>query len=482
MRGSESGGRILAAVPWLAALLVLPGASQEELPPLPVVLDHVVARELEAGHVPGAAVAVVQDGKLVFAKGYGVADLESKAPVVPERTLFRIGSVTKVFTALALTQAIEERRVAYDDPVQPLIGGLAIDDPYDEPVRIRHLLTHTAGFDQIGIGRQVADPTDRPDLAAFLRDQLRVVNPPGSVSCYDTYGITLAGLVLERLYEEPYAEHVRARVFAPLGMSHTYVEAPAEARADLAGGYGWNGREHVLQPYEWYVTIPASSIDSTATDMARLMIALLGDGSIDGSAETRLLGPEALARVRAPQYRDHPAIPGFTHALWELDRYGDEHPALQHGGTMRGYSCNMTLWVRDGLGVFSACNRDGETGPPVNLHLAVADSVFEVSFGEFSMGGPEAPAVRPDVSRFEGTYTSTLYCRTCAEGEGWQASPFRVTAVEPGVLEVWGRRWVALEPLLFQARGGHTKIAFREDEDGEITFFFAPNASYERLD
>jgi CubicO group peptidase (beta-lactamase class C family) len=462
-----------------ALFLVQVADAQEGVPTFEAMLDHVIPRELERGRVPGAAVAVVRDGKLVFARGYGLADLETKAPVVAETTRFRIGSVSKVCTTLALTCAVEDGLVGYEDPVAPLLGGLALDNPYDEPVRVRHLLTHTAGFDQIGTGRQVGRPEERPGLAEFLRGQLRVLQPPGTVSCYDTYGITLAGLLLERLHERPFAELLEQRLFAPLGMKSTSLESSGAA---LARGYGLSGDSHVLQPYEWYVTLPASSVDSTVTDMARLMLALLGDGSLDGTAATRILAPATLARIHAAQYRDHPAVPGFTHGFWELERYGPEHPALQHGGTMRGYSCDLTLFPRDRLGVFVACNRDGETGPWVNLHLAVVDAVFEVAFGEIPTGGPAAPLAPVDTRPFEGTYTSTLYCHTCEPGEGWSATPFRVRAVAAGVLEFHGRQWVALEPLVFQAKGGGAKAAFRADEEGRITFLFTPNASFERLE
>jgi len=307
------------------------------------------------------------------------------------------------------------------------------------------------------------------------------MTPPGTVSCYDTYGITLAGYLLEQLSGRSYSEHVHARIFEPLGMTRTFVEAPTEARADLARGYGWSAGQHVGQPYEWYVTLPASSIDSTVTDMALLMIALLGDGT-SGAGEGRLLSPEALRRVRATQYRDHPAIPGFTHGLWELERYGAGHPALQHGGTMRGYSSDMTLFVRDGVGVFVACNRDGETGPPVGLHTAVVDSVFEVLFGEIPMDGPLEPLVRPELAPFLGTYKSTLYCRTCPEGQGWTARPFRITSREAGVLELFGEPWLAVEPLVFQVRGGRARIAFRKGEEGLVTHLFMANRSFERVD
>ena len=215
--------------------------------------------------------------------------------------------------------------------------------------------------------------------------------------------------------------------------------------------------------------------------MAQLMMALLGDGT-SAAGEGRLLSPEALGRVRATQYRDHPAIPGFTHGLWELERYGPEHPALQHGGTMRGYSTDMTLFVRDGVGVFVACNRDAETGPAVGLHLAVIDAVYEVLFGEIPMDGPREPSLYLEVEPLLGTYVSTLYCRTCPEGQGWTARPFTITSSGPGVIEVLDRRWLTVEPLVFQVQGGRARIAFRTDEEGFVTHFFTANRSFERLD
>ncbi len=447
--------------------------------PLAAILGHVAEREMESGRIPGAAVAVVRDGELIFAQGFGLADLEQEIPVVADQTRFRIGSITKIFTTLALTQAIDAGELGYDDPVAPLVKRLSFDNGFDEPVRVRHLLTHTAGLDQIGLDRQVLDPDVRPSLNDFLRDRLIVVRPPGTVSCYDTYGVTLAGYLLEVLSGKPYADCVRERIFEPLTMKQTYVETPAVEREHLALGYGLGPTGHQLQPYEWYVTLPASSIDSTATDMAKLMIALLGDG---GGENGRVLSAAATRRVQRTQYRDHPAIPGFTHGFWEQERYGDEHPSIHHGGTMRGYSSEMTLFVEDGIGVFVACNRDGETGPYVNLHLALVDSVFEVLLGEIPRGGPSEPKLTVDTARFAGRFTDTLHCHSCPEGEGWPARQSWINAVGPGVLEFSGRRWVAIEPLVFQAQGGRDRVAFREDEAGVIRYAFTSNRSFERLD
>ena len=482
--------QLLVALPVLsAAPLQAQDPSFQDLlasdDPLAAILGHVVPREMEAGRVPGAAIAVVRGGELIFAQGFGLADLEQELPVVVDQTRFRIGSITKTFTTLALTQAIDAGELGYDDPVAPLVKRLRFDNGFDEPVRVRHLLTHTAGLDQIGLDRQAAAPEERESLRAFLRDRLIVVRSPGTVSCYDTYGVTLAGYLLEVLAGEPYADCMRARIFEPLAMKRTFVETPAAQREHLARGYGLGPKGHEPQPYEWYVTLPASSIDSTATDMARLMIALLGDGDGDGDGggeQGRLLSAAATERVKRTQYRDHPAIPGFTHGFWEQERYGDEHPAIHHGGTMRGYSSEMTLFVRDDIGVFVACNRDGETGPYVNLHLAVVDAVFEVLLGEIPRGGPSEATLALDTARFAGRFTDTLHCHSCPEGEGWPARHSWVSAIGPGVIEFSGRRWVAIEPLVFQAQGGRERVAFREDEDGVVRYAFTSNRSFERLD
>lgn len=462
----------------LLALVQDPGA---EFGPADVwpLLDGLVPAQMKRDTVPGAAVAVVMDGEVVFLEGFGAARLEPETPVSAETTLFRIGSVSKVFTCLALARALERAQIPLDGEIAPHLGGLAIQTlgPALPPLRFWHLLTHSAGFDQIGLDRQALQPADQLTPRRFLEGRLVRVRPPGQATCYDTYAITLAGYLLEQLGGKPFGRALRDDVFVPLGMERTFVQAwdDPKLRGELALGYGLENGALLAQPYEYYNTQPASSIDSTAQDMARWMIALLGDGG----GKTRVFAPATLALLRQPQYRNHPDLPGFTLGFWE-EQQGAER-AVWHGGTMLGFSTRVTLFPERGLGIFSTCNRDGETGPFPRLHDAIVDELVRRLVPPEPAVAPAALAEELDLARFEGSYADDMYCHTCPEGRGWGWRPFEVRASGKNELEFFGSRWRAVEPLVFRRNGGDPAV-FRADARGRITHLFVGNLSHERLD
>ena len=187
----------------LAALLAMAGASwtygqsakgtELDRESLREFLSPIFAQTMATEHIPGAAIAVVKDGQLLLSEGYGVADMERQTPVSPNKTLFRIGSTSKAVTALGIVQLADRGLIDLDDDVNQYLVGLEVDDRFPEPITFNHLLTHTGGFDQPGVNRNFSDPSQRPTLVDFLNRDLRRIRPPGRESCYDTYGIALAG-------------------------------------------------------------------------------------------------------------------------------------------------------------------------------------------------------------------------------------------------------------------------------------------------
>ncbi len=460
-------------------------------------LAPVVEAALRRDQVPGAAIAVVCGGELVLLEGFGFAQLEPPARVDPEATLFRLGSVSKVFTTLALAAELERRRIPFDAPLAPELDGLSIHatrpDAADAwpPLRFVHLFTLTAGFDQIGRDRHASRPEAQLSPRHFLEGRLLQVRPPGAVTCYDTYAITLAGCLLQELADaESFAAALETAVFAPLGMEESFVQVPSERRGELAHGFGLEAGSPVRQPFELYNTLPASSVDATAADVARWMAALL---STDDSDPGAVFGPATRQALRAPQFRNHPALPGFT--LGFLEEWWGRLRAIWHGGTMRGYSTRVTLFPEQGLGLFSACNRDGETGPPVGLHEELVAALLQPLT---EAGGARRPGDPPDATperngaapldaaalgRFAGGYADLLFAHTAEDGAGWPWSPFEVAVVErDGVaaLEFLGRRWSARSGLEFQAEDGR-RAFFRVDAGGRVTHLHAWTQSFVRI-
>ena len=175
----------------------LPGAIDPQ--ELASFLDGVLPAQLEAHHVPGAAVAVVQDGRLVLARGYGTADREQGVPVVADRTLFRVGSVGKTVTWTAVMQLVEQGKLDLHADVNTYLTAFKVPATYPQPITLAHLLTHTAGFDDKG-GILARDPADLQPLGAFLSASLPArVRPPGELAAYSNHGTALAGYIVEQV-------------------------------------------------------------------------------------------------------------------------------------------------------------------------------------------------------------------------------------------------------------------------------------------
>ncbi|MEM1041805.1 MAG: serine hydrolase domain-containing protein [Bacteroidota bacterium] len=453
-------------------------------------LDETVREEMAATHLPGAAVVIVREGQTVFKRGYGLADIESGTPVDPDRTLFRIGSITKALTALAVTRLADQGRIGLDDDASIYFDGLMRNaGGTAHPVTVRNLITHTGGFDQIGgPDRHVyrfelpleARKALRPSLAEYLAgDKLRRVTPPGQRFRYDTYGITLAGLVAARATGLPYAETMQQELFAPAGMERSFVEVDDAHRPDLALGYGWIDGAYVAQPYEVYVTTPASSVDATPADMGRLLEALTGGGA---NAHGRLFSEAAAAAVLAPQFRPHSRFPGISHGLRESSMRdspadGAQPRTLGHGGGMLGYWASLTVYPESRTGVFIVTNRHPEAGGgPVTLGDRINALVAETMVAPPS---PTLPALRDgsvDLAPYLGSYAYGVHCRTCtavefAQGAWPRSNPVEVAEAEGG-LRIRDEVYLpTTEADVLVERDGRREVFFGRGDDGNVGFF-----------
>ena len=460
---------------------------EKEAPP---VLDRASAadvlepiREMMAEReIPGAVVALVKDGKVLLSRGFGVADVETGQAVDVERTVFRLGSITKAITAIALLQSLDEHGISLDHAIEALTPGLAVPSVGDQPVTARHLLTHTAGFDQLGYGRHAGAAYELLPLQVFLGDHLVADRPPGSVSTYDTYGITLAGHVVERLTGTTYSEAVTANVFRRLGLHHSGFHVPGATDQQLAKGYAGRGGQLRPQRWEFHHTVPASSANSTGGDMARLMIALLDDCQRDGK---RLLSPSTCRAMLRQQFENEPGLPGYGFGFFTEQR-GDLQVA-HHGGNMEGYIALLYLLPDENVGLFVAANReDGYFTERVKQWLLdrfypQATPTAATQIAATQTAETDEQAGRVDTSRFTGKWITTLRCHQC-EGRSdfyWRADPIDVSAGPGNGLRI---RDVPAQPigrLRFRRQDGPI-VAFREDASGHVTHMFIRQSVYER--
>ena len=332
----------------------------------------------------GLAVGVVRDESLAFFYGHGVADIASGMPVT-EDTVFRIGSITKTFTAIAVLQLWEQGLLDLDAPANDYLRAykLVPARATHRPATVRHLLTYTAGVPQVvylsrafkpTLGEMVGFGQRVPSLAEFYCGELHLVAEPGAMHIYSNHGFATLGQIVEDVSGEPLDRYFRGHLFEPLGMDQTDLLRSERVRGRLATEYAL--RSHGPRPIRDCDLITAGSggIYSTTRDMARYVAALLGGGANERGS---VLKPETLAAMFAPQYQPDPRLPGVGLAFYRRDAGG--HLVVEKDGLVRGFASQMFVAPDDGAGVVAFTNgaraAHGWLGPEV---LGIVRHVLDV--------------------------------------------------------------------------------------------------------
>ena len=447
-----------------------PGPTDPE--ELETFLDGFFAEKMEALDVPGAAFVLVKDGEIFFIKGYGYADLKRRVPVDPHTTAFRIGSTSKLFTATAVMQLVEEGKIELHANVNRYLETFQIPDTYPEPVTMAHLLTHTGGFDERRIGTFARTPEEMQPLGEYLAEHMPPrVMPPGEVTSYSNHGLALAGYIVETVSGMPFEQYVAEHLLQPLEMTRSSFAQPLPPAlaADLAVPYPQN-----LEPGPMLYTpiAPAGMLSTTAHNMARFLIAHLQDGRYD---DARILEKETARLMHRRHFANHLDIPGWAYGFTERTENGQR--VLDHGGAdPTGYGSMAVLLPEQNLGFFAVFNTSFKDELLMELPEAFLDHYYPGENLSLEDRTP-LPDFRERVERVSGTYLTNRHARhTIGKLSLLSAPPVRVQVAEEGAgeLTVTGldeepSRWVGIEPLLFQREGSEERIAFRENENGYIT-------------
>src|SRR5215208_847570 len=200
-------------------------------------LDGLVPLQLKNADIAGATISIVKDGKLLFAKGYGYADVEKKKPVSPQETLFRPGSISKLFTWTAVMQLFEQGKLDLDRDVNDYLD-FKIPDAFGKPITLKNILTHTPGFEE-----QIKDlftDSGTPNLGQYLKTHIPArIYPPGTVPAYSNYATALAGYIVQRVSGRPFDDYIAENIFGPLRMTHsTFAQPlPSSLSSLMSGGY-----------------------------------------------------------------------------------------------------------------------------------------------------------------------------------------------------------------------------------------------------
>ncbi|WP_254769131.1 serine hydrolase domain-containing protein [Salinilacihabitans rarus] len=443
-------------------------------------LDDLVRAQLDAHGIPGATVAVV-DGESTFTKGYGVADVEAGAPVSADRTLFRVGSVSKLFAWTAVMQGVERGALDLDADVNRYLDGLAIPETYDDPITLEHLATHAAGFEDRVRGTYVTDADAvRPLAQTLAAERPERVRPPGQFTAYSNFGAALAAHVAATAGGTSFERLVADEIFDPLAMDRsTFAQpVPAALRDDLATGYAVEDGEFRAGEFEYVGLPPTGAMSATATDVASFLRAHLRGGAVDGN---RILDPGTITEMHRRRFANDERLNGMAFGFYELSRRGVR--VIGHEGDTPLFHSLLCLLPDRDAGVFVSYNAPGGVAAREEFLDAFVDRYFAA--GEPPVSAPDGRPTR--AADVEGTYRALRVPYTTAEKFVGVAETVSVSVDDRGRLVTTSggetRRWVEAEPLLFAEVGGTDRLAFR-DGGGEITHLFLgsrPASAYERL-
>lgn len=436
---------------------------------LPGVVDAAARHLMAEQHVPGTALAIVHGGRVVMLRAYGVGTVESATPVDADHTLFRIGSVTKPLTAAALLGLADSGRLDLHRDIREYLPRLRLS----AAVTAHQLLTHTSGFDEKFAGGFTLAPEHLQPLASYVPRFAHQVIPPGRYFSYGSTNYAVAGWLLETLSGLPYEDAMTVRLFKPLGMSSTTARQPPEAPL-LAGrvhGYSWDGAQYHALPFRYTQTAPAGAVSTTAADMSRFMLAVLGDGALDG---VRVLSPASRAAFLRPQFRDHPSLPGVTYGFHEWRTHG--RVLLHHDGTLDDQVGVLVLDPDNAFGLFVASNGNPGIGnlllEPLLTHLYGPEQAPPAPVPLRGTGhAREVAGVYVDLDRTRHDLSSVRALMPMLQS--------RVTATGDAI-EWADRQWSEVAPYVFRAPGSAEPLVFREI-GGAMPVMQTWNASYERV-
>lgn len=449
----------------LAACLVGPVTAQPtpEMTPATVEAwaDALFEKAKEGKRYSGAVVSFVQDGEIAFSKGYGYADYMAGTAVDPATTTFRIGSITKTFTATAIAQLIDQGLIGgLDDPANQYLKRLQLPAPGGKEITLKQLITHTAGFENrvfnIATDKILKLPLSASEVQWFAGE---VVNDPGRYGSYNNFGTAVLGIVVEDITGVLIADYFEQHIFKPLGMDHSILNMKPDPTPGLGVSYGFlpNG-EPLLTPHRtihpFYA--PVGGVNATAEDMARFMIAHLDAGR---TLSHPLMSPAAFALMHQRHAGNHELSSGFGMIFFIWDWNGQK--MVIHGGDWPGTHSGMIMFPGLNSGIFFSLMADYPEVPilesitgserlipveGVDVDTPLSNAGVIVDFLEHFLGASKAlhkqGFIPGDLAEYVGNYVGQSAAHTTMDIMLNFTNPFgtvRVNPAEGGGLMINGK-------------------------------------------
>jgi CubicO group peptidase (beta-lactamase class C family) len=451
-------------------------------------LDGYMPYAISKGDIPGAVVVVVKDGQVLTERGYGYADLAKKTKVDPKTTLFRPGSISKLFTWTALMQQVEQGKVDLNADVNKYID-FKIPPFEGKPITVLNLMTHTPGFEEqvkdlISLGEKTQVPFD----TLLKRWTPKRIYAPGTTPAYSNYGASLAGYIVQRTSGEPFDAYLEHHIFGPLGMAHSSFRQPLPANLKPLMAEGYVSGKDKPYGYEFVNAAPAGALAASGDDMGRFMIAHLQNGTYNGQ---QILQPATAQLMHARANMPFPAGDGMAHGFYETNINGMR--VIAHGGDTVAFHSDLHLFLAKNVGIFVSFNSAGKEGAAGPLRNALFENFADRYF-------PEAPdavqkadpnGAKADAAKLAGVYSTTRGSRSnflavvdlIGQAKVGVDSDGNPLIADAKGLNGQPRKWTHIGPMLWRDADGHDLLTANV-ADGKATRFsygeLAPIIDYDR--
>ncbi len=473
------GASLLLTLCFLAEAFAAP-ADIDDPVALETFFDGVATTLMKNENSAAGTVAVAKDGELIFARGYGFKDIEHQVPVDPYTTLFRPGSVSKLFTWVAVMQQVEQGNLDLDTDVNEYLEAVEIPATFDQPVTLRHIMTHTAGFEDGALGYLIIkDPAKAVPLQeAMQRYRQERINPPGAQTAYSNYATALAGLIVSNVSGKPFNQVIQDEIFTPLGMSNASFEEPlpGELAEQMAKSYGFEAGAQTEQPFEIIASFgPAGAQSASAVDMVRFAQAILNGGELDG---VRILREDTVEEMLSRQFTHDDRLMGMALGFYETDKQGTR--VLGHGGDTQWFHSDLGIDAEHNLVYFMSFAGGGGSA----VRSSMVSAFYKTFFPREEM--PPVPPADFDqrAGRYAGEYGFWRSNFTKLEKAMGLGGGVSVAPGGDGTLVVAfsgdAKRYVEVDDDLFRELDANVSlvpgisprlIAFQENSAGEVSGF-----------
>jgi len=449
---------------------LIPSAPELTATDLEAFLDGLIPAQLEREDIAGAAVAVVKDGKVLFAKGYGFSDVEKRKSVSPAETLFRPGSISKLFTWTSVMQLVEQGKLDLDRDVNDYLD-YKISPAFAKPITLRNILTHTPGFEETAKELFVEDASKMRPLGEYLREHTPGrIFPPGVTPAYSNYATAMAGYIVQRTSGKPFEQYVADNIFIPLGMGHTTFVQPLPANLSPLMSNGYQRASKEAKPYEFVQAFPAGSVATSAADMCIFMMAHLQDGRWN---DKQILKPETAKLMHARAFGSDPRLNGMALGFYEETRNG--HRIIGHGGDTLYFHSDLHLIHDSNVGFFVSYNSAGKG------EVSGRTILFEKFLDRYFPYTPPAAAVvsaKENAEQVAGLYVASRR----GEKSFLKVTEFigqaKAFANSDGTLSIDPlkgsngelKRYEEISPLLYRQVNGQDLIGFHKNSNGRMEF------------